>query len=523
MAKKARLHSPKKARLDTDEEDMFDASGKGLCGKVVDDLGKDPHAASSDGKGVGPTSDDRHVPLDILSDDSGSPSGGASSDFSSISADRGHRDPELLPALSKRAQLFSEGRKASALTMSQMADRLELDGVKRKAFRDAAYKAARSQKKKASSAESTSSALASLSAAYNKGMLRIGEMADPDHEQRKKVRGYRVHPKAWTISGTIEVAFSSVGVLHQGHRGLAATTRPLDAFAAVALAAIDFQREALRAWSKFFMPASGRCKWVCMTRSHDSTPLKIRFGMLKELQQVARYWHKTGKIGGSQKTGLEARAQLLTFDELKQRTKALPSYGITELMVQRGCFAWPERRGDFVVQQSKNIFFPPKFLARTNGSTIFACMQAAGAGSSLEQFFEMSSFVDFLVVFVGSDLASSCGRAKQEVLFRCKQHNEGAVQAGQGVVLLIQGDCAAHIVHREVEGHFKTQELIPRLYNTAWSSSLPGMYAKMLACLEKMVAADLQHGFTLASSHLPSNAGSTRWSWRRRRSCGPSM
>ena len=42
MAKKARLHSPKKARLDTDEEDLFDASGKGLCGKVVDDLGKDP-------------------------------------------------------------------------------------------------------------------------------------------------------------------------------------------------------------------------------------------------------------------------------------------------------------------------------------------------------------------------------------------------------------------------------------------------------------------------------------------------
>ena len=105
----------------------------------------------------------------------------------------------------------------------------------------------------------------------------------------------------------------------------------------------------------------------------------------------------------------------------------MPSYGMTELMVQRGCFAWPERLGDFVVQQSKNIFFPPKFLARTNGSTISACMQAAGAGSSLDQFFEMSSFVDFLVVFVGSDLASSCRRAKQEVLFRCKQHNEGAV------------------------------------------------------------------------------------------------
>ena len=100
-----------------------------------------------------------------------------------------------------------------------------------------------------------------------------------------------------------------------------------------------------------------------------------------------------------------------------------------ELMIQQGCFAWPEQHDDFVVQHSKNIFFPPKVLEQANGSTIFAGMQQAGADSSLEQFFEMASFVDFLVVFVCSDLAGSCGRAKHEVMFRCKQHNGGALHA----------------------------------------------------------------------------------------------
>ena len=201
----------------------------------------------------------------------------------------------MLPALSNRSQPFREARKDSKLTTSQKADRLELHGVQRRVFNQFAKNARRDQEKEASSAKSTKDALVALSAAYNKGKLRVGDMADPDREQRHAMRGYRVHPRAWTISGTIEVAFSSVGVLVQGHRGFAPTRRSLDAVAAVALAAIDFQSEALRTWCKFLMPVSGRCKWVCMTKSHDSTPIKIRFGMLKELQQVARYLAQDGQ------------------------------------------------------------------------------------------------------------------------------------------------------------------------------------------------------------------------------------
>ena len=82
---------------------------------------------------------------------------------------------------------------------------------------------------------------------------------------------------------------------------------------------------------------------------------------------------------------------------------------------------------------------------------------------TFEKFFEMASFVDYLVVVVGSDLAASCSRAKHEVRFRCKQHNEAAFRTGQGVALFIDGQCAAHTIHREIESHFATKELPPYL------------------------------------------------------------
>ena len=197
----------------------------------------------------------------------------------------------------------------------------------------------------------------------------------------------------------------------------------MDAIAATALSALKHQEDATQAWSMFYLPASGPCKWVCMTRSHDSTPVKVRFGQLQELRSVARYWYDADKGPKHAKAGMAAKMQLLTLEELKQRTGALPSYGVVEMMAQMGCLAWPRQQGAFVANESRNIFFPPKFLERTNGSTMFACMQSAGQGLTYEQFFEMATSVDYLVVFVGSDLAGSCGRAKQEILHRCKVHN----------------------------------------------------------------------------------------------------
>ena len=102
--------SPKKMRL---------GSGEG-----------DPTAASSKGKDKAPTLDD------MLSDDSGDGSSRASSDFSSVSEAQGYQDVDLAPPLSKRSKIGFGRAQSWQSTMTERADRLELEGDKRVKFKD---------------------------------------------------------------------------------------------------------------------------------------------------------------------------------------------------------------------------------------------------------------------------------------------------------------------------------------------------------------------------------------------------
>lgn len=63
------------------------------------------------------------------------------------------------------------------------------------------------------------------------------------------------------------------------------------------------------------------------------------------------------------------------------------------------------------------------------------------------------------------------------------------------MILVLDGQCAAHIMHREVERCFGSKQLIPKLYATAWSCSLPSTYNEVIAAIESIVAADMAVGF----------------------------
>jgi hypothetical protein len=68
--------------------------------------------------------------------------------------------------------------------------------------------------------------------------------------------------------------------------------------------------------------------WVCITRFHDATPLRVHFGKHSSLATFARYWKKLD----------DGTNKLLTADELQQlgNSKSLPGAGILELMAQSG-------------------------------------------------------------------------------------------------------------------------------------------------------------------------------------------
>lgn len=98
---------------------------------------------------------------------------------------------------------------------------------------------------------------------------------------------------------------------------------------------------------------------------------------------------------------------------------------------------------------------PPCFLEHGTGSNIFTAVDTAIPSLSLQALMEYAmSGVEFVILTITADLASSGGRMKCEMGRRVVTHNEAVLGSSVplgGVLLLIDCQCGAHILHREVE------------------------------------------------------------------------
>lgn len=107
----------------------------------------------------------------------------------------------------------------------------------------------------------------------------------------------------------------------------------------------------------------------------------------------------------------------------------------------------------------------------------------------------MAGSVDFVVLAIGSDLASSCQRLKVIVGTLLRKHNASARVAQSGVALFVDSFCAAHVLQRETAHTFEKKVLTTRLFSTAWCCSLPSVYSELAAALDNLVREDLRVGF----------------------------
>jgi hypothetical protein len=156
---------------------------------------------------------------------------------------------------------------ASVLGIEGRANMLKFWRLKRRSDRKS-----RRQKRKL---EVASGKLEATRVAWNKGKLRRGDRLDPDHDHRRTLRGqckkkfkggkvvgaYGNHPRAWTLSGTIELAFSKLGQLTPDANSLNLTRRALDGVAVVALCAKQHQDDALKAWQLTLAASESKPKW----------------------------------------------------------------------------------------------------------------------------------------------------------------------------------------------------------------------------------------------------------------------
>eukprot|EP00959_Pyramimonas_sp_CCMP1952_P297272 6219212-Pyramimonas_sp.AAC.1 len=74
------------------------------------------------------------------------------------------------------------------------------------------------------------------------------------------------------------------------------------------------------------------CPWVIVSRTHDATPMKIRFGDLQsDLASTCRYWSRAKQADG------RFVNKLLTADEYAAAVSAvLPRQGTAEVLAQAG-------------------------------------------------------------------------------------------------------------------------------------------------------------------------------------------
>ena len=120
--------------------------------------------------------------------------------------------------------------------------------------------------------------------------------------------------------------------------------------------------QATRTWKLGIDLEQHAPKWAFVGRYHDATPIRLGFGMLQGLQNVARYWHRSSDGGP---------ARLLDYASYARATQSsLPSYGIIEMMAQNASIAWPElvNGQQFVVHQ-QDLQFSPMFLERGASKT----------------------------------------------------------------------------------------------------------------------------------------------------------
>ena len=171
-----------------------------------------------------------------------------------------------------------------------------------------------------------------------------------------------------------------------------------------------------------------------------------------------------------------------------------------------GSVAWAETsdsalagasyEGNFVSVHSANFDLPPCFLGRSNASTIFAALEAADPSLSFESLVELTKHVRVVALYIGSDLCAAGQKAKLEFVRRAQAHNSCAQRSrgALGMIIVVDGHCAAHVMHREVEHVFRQKELIPSLFAVSFACGLQGATAEIMSAVARIVREDLSNG-----------------------------
>ena len=223
---------------------------------------------------------------------------------------------------------------------------------------------------------------------------------------------------------------------------------------------------------------SRRFPWLWLDRSWDETPQDIGFGSLAEfLRLVAKFWWRDA-VGDGPGAGVATWHQLSYEEFVRRGLSREPKHGTVQIMAQqarlRWC-QWSKPHGDgneFPVVHRELLCFPPKFLATNDAQSIGIALEAAAPFLELSQWLKLRYHVPVLVLSATGDLDAPIVRVKHWMGQRIVTANSTR-QSGEGVVLLLDMPCFAHILNTISARSFEKARGAPREVRVGFLSSSP--------------------------------------------------
>ncbi|CAK0899533.1 unnamed protein product, partial [Prorocentrum cordatum] len=322
----------------------------------------------------------------------------------------------------------------------------------------------------------------------------------------------RLHANQWTLSGTLQYAFSRIG---GNFAGLARTShRELDAVATTALSHRSRLGDHIRQWRLALETGTCSASWAIVHRAFDLTPMTLNFGCCADLiRPVARFWWRD--VAKCASGTPSVRSELISYSEYQRRGLAKgrePRAGVLHIMAQTLRVTWTEGEAERDVLaglgfeaardlpgdlRSESPVMPYVFMGSKGASTLWEGMEAGTKDLNWEGLVRLSKCLKMLLYSMGSDLDSSNQRLKLHVLSLVRDHNKRAQECeggAVGVIAVLDMICLVHVLHRVVEKAFGTEELIPRLHSVCFMSGETGRSEMMLKVLKGIIVHDLEHG-----------------------------
>ncbi|CAK0826230.1 unnamed protein product, partial [Prorocentrum cordatum] len=228
------------------------------------------------------------------------------------------------------------------------------------------------------------------------------------------------------------------------------------------------------------------------------------FGILADkLRHVSKYWWRASD---------SSPWRQLTYQQLLEMgERQPPTHGVLQVLAKDTTVAWCRlsNAGGSVlpVVQCGAVATPPRFLSGSDASTLAEALFVDTLEDlRISSILDMTRSVPLVAVSCMGDLDSGNVRAKQWLADLVNSTNVMSLarsSGARGVALLLDNNCASHILNVAADRAFGGKKLLPQLHSVSVTFNLGSQYKGFRQALDAVAKADLRAGVGFFPGQMP--------------------